>query len=244
MIFSQGLCRRFGSASVLEEVSFRLPQGSICACLGPNGAGKSTLLKVLTGQLAPSAGRAEVAGLDVVRQSRALKAVIGVLPERLGLFEHLTLEEHLHLAGPGYGLTRAETRRRSEELLRALGLESGRDTFAEHGSMGMRKKTALALALLHNPRALFLDEPFESLDPASARAVHALLGVLPGRGMTVFFTSHALSMAEGLATHFAFLERGRLARLCRAEDLPATLEDAYFDLMPALGGEALTWLGC
>ena len=242
MISCRGLSRRFGAARVVEDVSFALPAGSICACLGPNGAGKSTLMKLLTGLLAPDAGEACVAGLDVARQSLELKRRLGVLPERLGLFEHLTLEEHLHLAGPGYGLSRAETRDRTGQLLRCLGLEEGRDTFADQGSMGMRKKTALAMALIHRPRVLFLDEPFEGLDPASARVVRDLLAAMPGRGVTVFFTSHALSTAERIATHFAFLDRGRLLRLAGSEELPASLEETYFDLLPALRGDDLPWL--
>jgi ABC-2 type transport system ATP-binding protein len=243
MIACTGLSRSFGATRVVADLTFELPAGSVCACLGRNGAGKSTLLKLLTGLLAPSAGRAVVDGLEVTGSGPELRRRIGVLPERLGLFEQLTLEEHLHLAGPLYGLSRAGTRERSAQLLRALGLERGRDTFAGQASMGMRKKAALALALLHNPRVLFLDEPFESVDPGSARAVRELIAALPGRGITVFFTSHALATAEGLASQFLFLEQGRMLRLLPAGELPASLAETYFELLPALGGEELPWLG-
>jgi ABC-2 type transport system ATP-binding protein len=243
MISSRGLSRRFGSTLVVDDLSFELPIGSICACLGPNGAGKSTVIKLLTGVLAPTSGQATVAGFDVVASSWDLKRNIGVLPERLGLFDHLTIEEHLLLVGPIYGLSSAETRRRTDQLIRVLSLEDGRDTFADHASMGMRKKTALALAIIHNPLVLFLDEPFESIDPASAMVVRDLLATLPSRGMTVFFTAHSLSLAERIATHFAFLDHGRLVRLASSDEILATLEDAYFDLMPPIKGEDLSWLG-
>lgn len=228
---------------VVDQLSLELPTGSICACLGPNGAGKSTVIKLLTGALAPSSGAATVAGIDVATSPRDLRRSIGVLPERLGLFDHLTLEEHLQMIGPIYGLSGAETRERTDQLLRVFSLEVGRDTFAEHASTGMRKKAAMALALLHNPRVLFLDEPFESLDPASARVVRDLLATLPSRGMTVFFTAHSLWMAEQIATHFVFLEHGRLVRLATSDELPASLEETYFDLVPAVKAEDLPWLG-
>ena len=243
MISCRGLSRRFGSTLVVDDLSFDLPKGSICACLGPNGAGKSTAIKLLTGVLAPSSGQATVAGFDVVTSPWELKRNIGVLPERLGLFDHLTIEEHLHLVGPIYGLSSAETRKRTDQLIRVLSLEHGRNTFADQSSMGMRKKTALALALIHNPPVLFLDEPFESIDPASAMVVRDLLATLPQRGMTAFFTAHSLSMAERVATHYAFLDHGRLVRLATSDEILATLEDAYFDLLPPVKGEDLPWLG-
>jgi ABC-2 type transport system ATP-binding protein len=243
MISSRGLSRRYGSTLVVDDFSLNLPMGSICACLGPNGAGKSTVIKLLSGVVAPTSGHANVAGFDVVANPWDLKRSIGVLPERLGLFDHLTIEEHLHLVGPIYGLSRTETHQRTDQLLRVLSLEQGRDTFADHASMGMRKKTALALALIHNPRVLLLDEPFESIDPSSAMVVRDLLSTLPSRGMTVFFTAHSLSLAERIATHFAFMEQGRLVRLAASDEVPTSLEDTYFDLLPHVKAEDLPWLG-
>ena len=173
----------------------------------------------------------------------AMKRRIGVLPEKLGLFDHLTVEEHLHLAGPLYGLSKAETRRRTDDLLRALALDHGREVFADQCSMGMRKKTALALALIHNPEVLLLDEPFEGIDPASAKALRDLLAGLPGRGRTVFFTAHSLTLVEGIATHFAFLEAGRLVQFSPSNQLTASLEATYLDLLPSVPPEDLPWLG-
>lgn len=227
----------------MDSVSFELPAGSICAFLGPNGAGKSTTLKMLTGLLAPTAGEATVAGFDIQRQSLQLKSAIGVLPEHLGLFDHLTVEEHLHMAGPIYGLNRQETARRSADLLRALALEHGRDTFADHCSHGMRKKTALALALLHNPKVLFLDEPFEGIDPVTSKTIRDLLQTLAQRGVTIFFTSHILSIVERLATHYILIRQGRVVWNSEAAALPSALEQMYFDLVESPRTEELEWLG-
>ena len=165
MISCQGLTRRFGDFIAVHQVALDVPKGNICALLGPNGAGKSTLMKMLTGLLAPTSGDAAVEGFDVRKDVLAIKRISGILPEHLGLFDELTVEEHLLLSGPIYGLSAHETRARTGQLLHALGLEDGRNTFAAQCSHGMRKKTALALALLHNPSVLFLDEPFEGIDP-------------------------------------------------------------------------------
>jgi ABC-2 type transport system ATP-binding protein len=230
---------------VVDSLGFDLPQGSICAFLGPNGAGKSTTVKMLTGVLRPTAGTATVAGLNVnaMEESLILKRRIGVLPERLGLFDHLSVEEHLHMSGPIYGLSRDETQERTDQLLRALGLEEGRYTYADHCSHGMRKKTALAMALLHNPQVLFLDEPFEGVDPVTAKTIHDLLVTLSGLGVTIFFTSHILSIVERIATHYILIRDGRIVWNTPAEELPSTLEEMYFDLVEAPKPEDLPWLG-
>ncbi|MBL8177468.1 MAG: ABC transporter ATP-binding protein [Bryobacterales bacterium] len=243
MISARNLSKEYGPHRVVDSVSFELPPGSICAFLGPNGAGKSTTLKMLTGLLAPTSGEATVAGLDIRGQSLQLKSAIGVLPEHLGLFDHLTVEEHLNMAGPIYGLGKQETSRRANDLLRALALEHGRDTFADHCSHGMRKKTALALALLHNPKVLFLDEPFEGIDPVTSKTIRDLLGSLAQRGVTVFFTSHILSIVERLATHYILIRQGRIVWNSEAAALPSNLEQMYFDLVEAPRTEELPWLG-
>lgn len=243
MISSRKLSKEYGAKRVVDSVSFELPVGSICAFLGPNGAGKSTTLKMLTGLLAPSSGEATVAGFDIQRQSLELKSAIGVLPEHLGLFDHLTVEEHLHMSGPIYGLSKQETERRTNDLLRALALEHGRETFADHCSHGMRKKTALALALLHNPKVLFLDEPFEGIDPVTSKTIRDLLHALAQRGVTVFFTSHILSIVERLATHYILIRQGRVVWNSEAAALPSTLEEMYFELVEAPRTEELAWLG-
>ena len=154
MISCRALTRRFGAFTAVDHLNLEVAPGAICAFLGPNGAGKSTTVKMLTGLLPPSSGTVEVCGLDVAGRTLELKRQIGVLPEDLGLFDDLTVEEHLLLTGSVYGIGRQQTRARTDQLLHALSLEHGRHTFAAACSHGMRKKTAFAMALLPNPRVL------------------------------------------------------------------------------------------
>jgi ABC-2 type transport system ATP-binding protein len=243
LISCSNLSRRFGDFLAVDDVGFEVPSGGICALLGPNGAGKSTLMKMLTGLLPPTSGQAFVAGHDVSKESLAIKHVSGILPESLGLFDALTIDEHLLLSGPIYGLTPAETRHRADQLLHALSLEEGRDTFLDQCSQGMRKKTALALALLHNPRVLFLDEPFEGVDPVTVDTIGNLLTAISGRGVTVFLTSHILSIVNRLANQILVIRGGRIVWQSAASELPQSLEQVYFGLVEASTVDDLPWLG-
>jgi len=243
LISSRNLSRRFGEFTAVDNVSFEVPTGGICALLGPNGAGKSTLMKMLTGLLAPTSGEAFVAGYDVRKEPLAVKHAAGILPESLGLFDALTVDEHLLLSGPIYGLTQAETRHRADQLLHALSLEEGRDTFLNQCSQGMRKKTALALALLHNPRVLFLDEPFEGVDPVTADTIRTFLVAIAGRGVTIFLTSHILSIVNRLADQILVIRGGRVVWQSAASELPQSLEEVYFGLVEASTVDDLPWLG-
>jgi ABC-2 type transport system ATP-binding protein len=243
MITCRELSCRFGDFIAVDRLTLDIPKGAICAFLGPNGAGKSTTVKMLTGLLAPTSGTAVVAGLDVVREALELKRRIGVLPENLGLFDDLTVEEHLDLTGAVYGLNREDTRNRSGQLLRVLHLEHGRRTFASRCSHGMRKKTALAMALLANPQVLILDEPLEAIDPVTAKTITDLLVTLAQRGITVFLTSHILAAVEQFATHVVLIRKGVVAWNSTVEEVPGSLEKLYFDLVEAPAAEDLAWLG-
>jgi ABC-2 type transport system ATP-binding protein len=243
VISCHNLTRRFGDFTAVDNLSFEVPQGSICAFMGPNGAGKSTTLNMLTGLLEPSSGDATVAGLSIRTGGVELKRRIGVLPANLGLFDDLTVQEHLTLTGDVYGLKRAQTSERAAQLLRVLDLEEGRDVFASRCSSGMRKKTALAMALIHNPPVLFLDEPFEAIDPFTSRTISDLLGRCAARGTTVFLTSHILSMIERLATHFVVIRGGRIVWNVTAHGLTRPLEEMYFELIEYPPVEDLEWLG-
>lgn len=243
MISCAQLTRRFGQFTAVDGVTFEVRPGGICAFLGPNGAGKSTTVKMLTGLLQPSGGSATVAGIDVAKDPLAVKRVVGVLPENLGLFDSLTVEEHLALSGEVYGVSKRETRERADQLLTVLALEEGRRTFASECSHGMRKKTALAMALLHNPRVLFLDEPFEGIDPVTSRAILDLLAEVARHGVTVFLTSHILSIVEKLATQIVIIQQGKIAWDSPPADLPQTLEQHYFDLLESHPEVDLPWLG-
>ena len=242
MIACRSLTKTFGAFTAVDNLSFEVP-GGICALLGPNGAGKSTLVGMLTGLTAPTSGDALVAGLDVRLQPLRVKRIAGIVPEHLGLFDSLTVEEHLALCGPIYGLSAEETGSRTDQLLRVLGLEHGRETFLDQCSHGMRKKTALAMALLHNPRVLFLDEPFEGIDPVTAKSIRDLLTTIAGRGVTVFFTSHILSIVDQLATQIMMIRAGRIVWNSATADIARPLEELYFELVEAPRMEDLAWLG-
>jgi len=227
---------RYGSFCALESLNLDVQAGEIFALLGPNGAGKSTTLNLLAGLQIPTSGSVTVADLN----PQDAKQAIGVMPENLGLFEELTIEEHLLLTADIYNATKT----RIDQLIRVLSLEKGRDSFASQCSHGMRKKTSFAMALLHNPRVLLLDEPFEAVDPVSARIMFELLqDAAHNRGITVFLTSHILSIVERLADRFALIRGGKLIHTATA-DLPAgELEELYFSVVEAPVSEKLDWLG-
>jgi ABC-2 type transport system ATP-binding protein len=243
VISCRGLTKRYGEFTAVGNLNLEVAGGAICAFLGPNGAGKSTTVKMLSGLLAPTAGEAEVCGLHVTRDAAALKHRIGVLPENLGLFEELTVEEHLLLTGDLYGLPAATARDRIEQLLDALGLAHGRHTFAAACSHGMRKKTSFAMALLPNPAVLFLDEPFEAVDPVTSKAMRGILVQAAARGVTVFLTSHILAVVEEIASQFVMIRGGRLVWNSTREELPRKLEDLYFELAEPGEVKEIGWLG-
>jgi ABC-2 type transport system ATP-binding protein len=243
MIACRGLTKRFGDFTAVDNLTFEVARGTICAFLGPNGAGKSTTLRMLTGLEGPSSGVASICGLDVSKEFGAVKRRIGVLPEDLGLFDDLTVTEHLRLTGELYGLSASETATRIEQLLRVLNLSDGSGTFAAQCSHGMRKKAAFAMALLPNPEVLFLDEPFEAIDPVTSKVMHEVLVKAARRGITVLVTSHILSAVESIADQVMILRGGKLIWNSTAKELPRRLEELYLELVGSPGDEGLEWLG-
>ncbi len=241
-IHCRGLSHGFAGRPVLEGIDFEIPSGSISALLGPNGSGKSTLIKLLAGLLTPLGGTVHVAGLAVAQGGAPLKQRIGVVPEGLALLEHLTVEEHFDVLSPVYGLARTEVQIRRDGLLHALALEEVRYLPVRHGSYGTRKKLALALALVHAPQVLLLDEPFEGLDPVAAHTVRQLFLRLTASGVTVFFTSHALSLVERVATQVLLLQGGRIQCAGSPAELAGTLESFYFDQIELPDPPELPWL--
>ncbi len=242
MIEARDLVKRFGDATAVAGVSLDAGPG-ISALLGPNGAGKSTLLKLITGLLAPDAGSARICGLDVAARLMDIQRMIGVIPEDLGLFDSLTVEEHLDLCGSVYSLDHKEARARAADLLRVLRLDHARDVFLDQCSHGMRKKTALAMALLHNPRVLLLDEPFEAIDPVSSKTIEELLRSAASRGVTVFFTSHILPVVERLAGKILMIRGGKIAWNSALDLHARPLEQIYFELVEQAPPANLSWLG-
>jgi ABC-2 type transport system ATP-binding protein len=248
----RGLTKTFGGKTAVDDLSFQVARGTFFGFLGPNGAGKSTTIKMLTGLLRPTAGDALIEGRSIRRDLLAIKGQIGVLPEELPLYERLSGEEYLLFAGRMYGLSRAECRKRTDELLHFLSLEEDRAKLIVDYSQGMKKKVALAAALIHNPRVLFLDEPLNGIDPVSGRIVTDLLRRLAGKGVTLFFTSHVLDVVERLCDEVAIIDRGRIVahgplsaiRAQREMQQDATLEDVFLKLVAAdVAREDLTWIG-
>lgn len=246
MIQTVGLTKRFGEFVAVHDLNLQVPKGVIFGFLGPNGSGKSTTVKMLTGILKPSAGDALVDGASILYSPLEIKQKIGVLPEDLALFDSLTIWEHMMMCGPVYRLSRAETESRAEQLLNYLDLWSDRHAFVDQSSFGMKKKCALAMALIHNPRVLFLDEPFEGIDPVVSRSIKDLLLLMAGKGVTVFLTSHILEVVERLVHSFAVIRHGEVVCSQTMEDVVAagrTLEDVYFQHVERRSVEELEWIG-
>ena len=245
-IVTHGLTKTFGDLVAVRNLTLQVPKGTIFGFLGPNGSGKSTTVKMLTGLLTPTAGEAWITGLSIHTAPLEIKKKIGVLPEDLALFDALTFWEHLLMIGQIHGLSSVDTESRAEQLLKHLDLWQSRHTYVSQGSHGMRKKSSLAMALLHNPRVLFLDEPFEGIDPLSSRNIKDLLLLMARKGATVFLTSHILEVVERLVEQFAIIVSGEIA--CRqtvAEVLSSgeTLEDVFFRHVNRYASEEMEWLG-
>ena len=256
-ILTEKLTRRFGQLTAVDNIDLRVSAGQFFGFLGPNGAGKSTTIKMLTGLLAPTSGRMELLGLDFASQAIEVKRQIGVVPEGMGLFDRLTGAEYLNFVGRMYGLEKETTRKRSEELLEFMQLADRPKTMIADYSHGMQKKLALAAAVIHGPRILFLDEPFEGVDALAAGALKALLGRMTERGVTIFLTSHVLEIVERLCSHVAIIHQGRLVAQGSLEELRAgvpgeggtksTLEDIFVSIVGQAGAqkaqlEELSWL--
>lgn len=236
---------RFARQLALQEVGFEVPVGAFFALLGSNGAGKSTTVRLLSTLLEPQTGTIEVAGLDARNNPHAIRRQIGVVPDFPVLFDPLTIEENLSRLGALRGIPRSDVQERIRELARALELESQVQIAVDRLSHGTRKKAALAAAMLHAPQVLLLDEPFEGIDPIASATIRRILDMLRARGVTVFLTSHVLTLVESVASDAAILDRGSL-KTCRP--LPELLDDhgsldAAFRELVGAGSEvpALEW---
>jgi ABC-2 type transport system ATP-binding protein len=246
---TRGLSRTFGSKRAVDGIDLHVPPGSFYGFLGPNGAGKSTTIKCLTGLLRPSAGEMRILELDPLVDPVEIKRRVGVVPEDLALFDRLTAGETLNFVGQVHGMPAATFKSRSTDLLALMDLAGAATTLVADFSHGMRKKLALAAALLPAPRLLFLDEPFEGIDAVASRQIKDLLHTFVARGGTVFLTSHILEIVERLSTHIGVIAEGRMVAEGRIEDVRAgahgkgTLEELFIQLV---GGERpmadLDWL--
>jgi ABC-2 type transport system ATP-binding protein len=247
-IETQQLTRFFGDFCAVDGIDLRVEQGTFYGFLGPNGAGKSTTIKMLTGLLAPSQGKILVLGKDMrdPRESLEAKSRMGVVPEDLALFDNLTAREYLTFIGRMHLLPRDTIRSRMGDLLPLLSLDEEEKKLTMEYSHGMKKKLALAAALLPNPDLLFLDEPFEGVDALTSRIIRDLLRGYVERGSTVFLTSHVLEIVEKLCSHVGIIVKGRLTEQASLEDIRrgSSLEDRFLEIAGA-DSEAtrkLNWL--
>jgi ABC-2 type transport system ATP-binding protein len=246
-----GLTRRFGRKVAVDRLDLAVAQGEYFGFLGPNGAGKSTTINMLVGLLRPNEGIARINGVDMWQNPLEAKRQLGVLLENLNLYQRLTAREFVRFVGTMYELAEREVNRRTEELLDLLDLAEDADKLIIDYSHGMRKKTALAAAIIHAPRVLFLDEPFEGIDAISGRGIRNVLQQLRARGTTIFFSSHILEVVERLSTRVAVIADGRLVAQGTMSELreqaqtgqAATLEDLFLKAVGAGEIEGkLSWL--
>lgn len=258
-IVTEGLTRRFGDFTAVQDVNLSVGAGRFYGFLGPNGAGKSTTIKMLTGLLAPTAGQVRILGLELGTHMVEVKRQIGVVPEGMALFGRLTGSEYLNFAGRMYGLDRDTAAQRAAELLDFMELSDQPRTLITDYSHGMQKKLALAAAVIHGPKVLFLDEPFEGVDAVASGTLKAMLQRMIARGVTIFLTSHVLEIVERLCTHVGIINNGHIVAQGTLDELRSgvvagsalpsgekmTLEEFF---LQTVGGsrspaQELSWLG-
>jgi ABC-2 type transport system ATP-binding protein len=253
-IETRGLTRRFGSSLAVDHLDLAVPTGCFLGFLGANGAGKSTTIKMLTGLLEPTEGRARILGHDLAQDPTEAKRAIGVVPEDLALHDRLTGTEYLTFVGRMYGMSGETIAARVTELLHWMDLDKAPGKLIVDFSHGMKKKLALAAALIHDPKLLFLDEPFEGIDVIASSQIRDLLSSLLERGVTIFLTSHVLEIVEKLCTHVTIIHEGKLVANGSLEEMRRgvddstgrrrTLEEIFLELVDAdpNGTPLLSWM--
>ena len=251
-VMARDLVRVFGQKMAVNHLNLTVQRGEFYGFLGPNGAGKSTTIKMMVGLLRPTSGSVWVGGVDVWKDPIRAHSLMGVLPEVLNIYERLSGREFLLFAGHMYGVPTGDIRRRAEDLLQVLTLIDDADKLIVDYSVGMRKKIALAAALIHRPEVIFLDEPFEGIDPISSRVIRDILRELTQRGTTVFFSSHIMEVVERLCTRVGIINQGTLVaegtlqelrERASGEEKDATLEDLFLTIVGARSEhQNLSWL--
>ncbi len=240
----------FGDVVAVDGLDLRVEVGSFFGFLGPNGAGKSTTIRILTGMLLPTSGTALVLGHDIVDDPVAAKKLMGVVSEDGAVFTRLSGAEYLEFVGRMYGMDRATIRDRSKELLELMDLASDASKLVVDYSHGMQKKLSFAAALIHNPKILFLDEPFEGIDAISGRLIKVVLSQLRRSGVTIFLTSHILEIVEKLCSEIAIIDHGSIVAMGTLDQLRSktaagsSLEDLFLDLVDkrTADNRPLSWL--
>ena len=240
------LRKYYGSKAAVDGLTLQVPRGCFFGFLGPNGAGKTTTIRMLMGVNTPTSGEIEVLGMRMPEQGVAIKRQIGLVPEDTLLFDHLTAQEYMEFTGRIYGLPAAMTRERMRELLALFEMDGqGRKLIGEY-SKGMRKRVAMAAALLHRPQLFLMDEPFEGVDAVGARLMKDILLDLVGKGATIFLTSHVLEVVERLCDRVAIISQGRLVVDDTMANLRGGTESLEEIFVRVVGGarstENLEWL--
>ncbi|MGE5604599.1 MAG: ABC transporter ATP-binding protein [Bacteroidota bacterium] len=225
------LTKKFGKFVAVDQISFEVTPGEIFGFLGPNGAGKSTTIRMLCGILAPTSGRALVAGFDVAKESEQVKRNIGYMSQKFSLYGDLTVLENIQFYARIYGLKKKEVSDAKERILAVIALQGKEQTFAADLSLGWKQRLALGCAIVHQPPVLFLDEPTSGVDPISRRRFWELIRSLSDQGITIFVTTHFMDEAE-YCNRIAFIAGGRLVRLGTPTDLKRdtgtkSLEEAF-----------------
>ena len=241
----RGLNKQFGDKVAVNGLSLDIPTGSFYGLVGPNGAGKTTTLNMVTGMLVPDRGSAMILGVDVWSDVNRAKRSIGVMPQPDQIFDRLTGSQLLLYAGMLRGMQRDEVTRRAQDLLRAFDLEGASNTMVIDYSAGMTKKICLAAAMIHSPRVLVLDEPFESVDPVSSANLRDILAEYASTGGTVIISSHVMALVQKMCTHVAVIDRGQVKAAGTVEQVAAgeDLDDRFLELVGGRHGAAhLAWL--
>ncbi|MFF1572515.1 ABC transporter ATP-binding protein [Leifsonia sp. NPDC058292] len=241
----RGLRKNFGAKAAVDGIDLDVPSGSFYGLVGPNGAGKTTTLSMATGLLRPDQGQVFIHGVDVWRDPIEAKSLVGVLSDGVRLFDRLTGEQLVEYAGLLSGMDRETATSRTHDLLRLLDLEQDAGTLVVDYSAGMTKKVALACAMVHAPRLLVLDEPFESVDPVSAANIRDILAGFVRGGGTVIVSSHVMDLVQRMCDHVAVITAGRVVAAGTVDDVRggSTLEDRFVELVGGRRvGEGPEWL--
>ena len=241
----KGVTKRFGDKVAVDNLTLSIEPGSFLGLVGRNGAGKSTTLKMATSLVEPTSGSISVLGYDLKHDSLPARRLMGVMPEDMALLELLTGAQYLHFVGRMYGLADAEIDKRGNELFDTLDLKPGTRTLVADYSFGMKKKLALCAALIHGPKLLFLDEPFEGIDAITNRTIKDILVALQQKGVTLVLTSHILEVVEKLCPLIAIIDEGKLKGYGTFDELRQggeSLESLFVNLVGGAPRGGLSWL--
>lgn len=258
MIEIKELTKNYNGLLALDKLTLSVHGNSIFGFVGPNGAGKSTTLNILTGMIFPKSGDVRVLDYDLKKDPVEIRKRIGVIPEIPALFDGLTGEEHLTFVGKVYGIEDEVLKKRIKELLDYFDLRGAKDRLINEYSQGMRKKLAFASAIIHSPKVLLLDEPFENVDPVMRKKMKEVLKMMKANGASILITSHSLIEVEDLCDEVGIINKGKLVFTSRTEDIRNkikdevsketyhSLEEIFLDVVKSTGdndkANTLSWL--